>query len=216
MLIEELDRLGTEIRNISQTPRRRGPDDQGRHVDRRSGLSAANIGTALDDSLRRLRTGHVDVCFAHVDDESVPFKETLGAFSRLVEAGKVCAIGASNHSAGRLQAALDTARATGLPRCEIVQPAYNLYDRKDFEQSLLPVIQSEALGAASYFSLASGFLTGKYRSTADLEGSSRKDFLEGYFNDRGQRILTALRVVSGEVGAPQVQVALAWLMSRPG
>ncbi|MBB1498348.1 aldo/keto reductase [Paracoccus sp. MC1862] len=182
----------------------------------RKGLSAANIEAALDDSLRRLQTDHVDVYFAHVDDESVPFEETLGAFSRLIEAGKVRAIGASNHSADRLQAALDAAKAAGLPRYEMVQPAYNLHDRKDFEQSLLPVIQSERLGAVSYFSLASGFLSGKYRTKADLEGSSRKGFLEGYFDDRGARILTALREVAEGVGAPQAQVALAWLMSRPG
>ncbi|MBB1491671.1 aldo/keto reductase [Paracoccus sp. MC1854] len=182
----------------------------------RKGLSAANIEAALDDSLRRLQTDHVDVYFAHVDDESVPFEETLGAFSRLIEAGKVRVIGASNHSADRLQAALDAAKAAGLPRYEMVQPAYNLHDRKDFEQSLLPVIQSERLGAVSYFSLASGFLSGKYRTKADLEGSSRKGFLEGYFDDRGARILTALREVAEGVGAPQAQVALAWLMSRPG
>lgn len=184
--------------------------------DKRKGLSAANVEAALDDSLRRLRTDHVDVYFAHVDDESVPFEETLGAFSRLIEAGKVRAIGASNHSADRLRAALDAAKAAGLPSYEIVQPAYNLHDRKEFEQSLLPVIQSEGLGAVSYFSLASGFLTGKYRSKADLEGSSRKGFLEGYFDERGARILTALREVSEQVQAPQAQVALAWLMTRPG
>lgn len=184
--------------------------------DKRKGLSAANVEAALDDSLRRLRTDHVDVYFAHVDDESVPFEETLGAFSRLIDAGKVRAIGASNHSADRLRAALDTAKTAGLLRYEVVQPAYNLHDRKEFEQSLLPVIQSEGLGAVSYFSLASGFLTGKYRSKADLEGSSRKGFLEGYFDERGARILTALREVSEQVQAPQAQVALAWLMTRPG
>lgn len=184
--------------------------------DRRPGLSAANIETALDDSLRRLRTDHVDVYFAHIDDESVPFEETLGAFSRLIEAGKVRAIGASNHSAERLRAALDAATAAGLPRYEIVQPAYNLYDRTDFERSLLPVIQSEGLGAVSYFSLASGFLTGKYRSRADVAGRSRARMLQGYFDPRGERILAALREVAQELGAPQAQVALAWLMARPG
>lgn len=184
--------------------------------DRRPGLSAANIEAALDDSLRRLRTDHVDVYFAHIDDESVPFEETLGAFSRLIEAGKVRAIGASNHSAERLRAALDAATAAGLPRYEIVQPAYNLYDRTDFEQSLLPVIRSEGLGAVSYFSLASGFLTGKYRSKADVAGRSRARMLQGYFDARGERILAALREVAQELGAPQAQVALAWLMARPG
>lgn len=184
--------------------------------DQRPGLSAENIEAALNDSLRRLQTDHVDVYFAHIDDAAVPFEETLGAFSRLIESGKVRAIGASNHSAERLQQALDVATSAGLPRYEIVQPAYNLYDRKDFEQSLLPVIQSEGLGAVSYFSLASGFLTGKYRTTADLEGSSRKGFLQGYFDDRGGRILTALREISDAVNAPAAVVSLAWLLSRPG
>lgn len=184
--------------------------------DRRPGLSAANIEAALEDSLRRLRTDHIDVYFAHIDDETVPFAETLGALSRLIEAGKVRAIGASNHSADRLQAALDAAKAAGLPPYQVVQPAYNLCDRKDFEQSLLPVIQSHDLGAVSYFSLASGFLTGKYRSKADVAGRSRARMLQGYFDARGERILAALREVADEMQAPQAQVALAWLMSRPG
>lgn len=183
--------------------------------DKQKGLSAANIEAALSASLKRLQTDHVDVYFAHIDDDSVPLEETLGAFSRLVEAGKVRALGASNHGAERLKAALETSKAQSLPRYEIVQPAYNLYDRKDFE-SLVPLIQAEGLGAISYFSLASGFLTGKYESKADLEGSSRKGFLEGYFDARGERILAALREVSRELAAPAAQVALAWLRGRPG
>lgn len=110
----------------------------------------------------------------------------------------------------------EVAKTQGLPRYEIVQPAYNLYDRRDFEESLAPVIQEEGLGAVSYFSLASGFLSGKYSSKADLEGSSRKGFLERYFDERGERILAALREVSQELKAPVVQLALAWLLSRPG
>ena len=182
----------------------------------RKGLSPANINAALEESLRRLRTDHVDVYFAHSDDKDVPLEETLGAFSRLIEAGKVRAIGASNHTADRLRQALAVARTQGLPRYEVVQPAYNLYDRRDFEELLAPVIQEEGLGAVSYFSLASGFLSGKYRSKADLEGSSRKGFLERYFDERGERILAALREVSQELNAPAAQVALAWLLSRPG
>ena len=107
-------------------------------------------------------------------------------------------------------------KAQGLARYQIVQPAYNLYDRSDFEDTLLPVIQDEGLAAVGYFSLASGFLTGKYGGKADLEGSSRKDFLTGYFDERGERILAALREVSGGVGAPMAQVALAWLLTRAG
>lgn len=183
--------------------------------DQRKGLSAANIEAALDDSLRRLNTDHVDVYFAHIDDAEVPLEETLGAFGRLVEAGKVRAIGASNYTADRLRQALAISRERELPRYEVVQPAYNLYDRSEFEESLAPVIQEEGLGAVSYFALASGFLTGKYASKADLEGSNRKGFLEGYFDERGERILSALREVSGDLGAPAAQVALAWLLTRP-
>lgn len=182
----------------------------------RKGLSAANIEAALEDSLRRLQTDYVDVYFAHIDDADVPLEETLGAFSRLIEAGKVRAIGASNYQADRLREALAISRAQGLPRYEVVQPAYNLHARADFEDSLLPVIQSEGLGAVSFFSLASGFLTGKYQSRADLEGASRKGMLEKYFDARGERILAALREVAGELNIPPAQVALAWLISRPG
>ncbi len=185
-------------------------------LESRKGLSAGNIEAALEDSLRRLKTDYVDIYFAHLDDADVPLEETLGAFSRLIEAGKVRAIGASNYQADRLRQALAVAKAQGLPRYEVVQPVYNLHDRRDFEESLVPVIQAEGLGAVSYFSLASGFLTGKYRSKADLEGSSRKDFLEGYFDERGERILAALRETSQELNAPAAQVALAWLLSRPG
>ena len=179
------------------------------------GLSAANIEAALHGSLKRLNTDHVDVYFAHLDDQDVPLEETLGAFSRLIEAGKVRAIGASNYGAERLGRALQISGSQNLPRYEVVQPAYNLYDRAEFESNLAPVIEAEGLGAVSYFSLASGFLTGKYRTKADLEGSRRKDFLANYFDGRGIRILDALREVADDVGAPASQVALAWLQGRP-
>lgn len=185
-------------------------------LESRKGLSAANIEAALDESLRRLKTDYVDVYFAHVDDAEVPLEETLGAFARLIEAGKARAIGASNHTGERLAQALAVSKTAGLPRYEVVQPAYNLHDRRDFEDTLAPVIEAEGLGAVGYFSLASGFLTGKYRSKADLEGSSRKDFLAGYFDERGERILAALHEVSGTLGVPAAQVSLAWLMARPG
>lgn len=181
----------------------------------RKGLSAANIEAAVEDSLRRLATDRIDVYFAHIDDENVPLEETLGAFSRLVEAGKVRALGASNYKADRLRQALAVSKAQGIARYEVVQPPYSLYDRRDFEVSLAPVIQEEKIGAVGYFSLASGFLSGKYRSKADLEGSSRKGFLEGYFDERGERILAALHDVSQQLNAPPAQVSLAWLLSRP-
>ncbi len=184
--------------------------------DAQPGLSPANIEAALNASLKRLNTDYVDLYFAHVDDQDVPLEETLGAFSRLIEAGKVRSIGASNQKVERLRAALEMSKAGNLPRYEVVQPAYNLYDRAEFEDNLAPVIQSEGLGAVSHSSLASGFLTGKYHSKADLENSSRKDSISGYFDDRGERTLAALHEVSEELDAPAAQVALAWLQSRPG
>ncbi len=183
--------------------------------DSRKGLTAANIEAAVEDSLRRLRTDYLDVYFAHVDDESVPLEETLGAFAKLVESGKVRAIGASNYTADRLGTALAISRDQGLPRYEVIQPLYNLYDRADFESGLAGVAQEHDLGVVSYFSLASGFLTGKYRKAEDLEGKPRAAFLGKYFDERGQRVLDALLAVAEEVSARPAQVALAWLLTRP-
>jgi aryl-alcohol dehydrogenase-like predicted oxidoreductase len=182
----------------------------------RKGLSAANVETAVEDSLRRLGTDYLDVYFAHIDDQEVPLEETLAAFARLVEAGKVRAIGASNYSAGRLREALAVSREQGLPRYEMIQPLYNLYDRTGFEGELAGVAEEHELGVVSYFSLASGFLTGKYKAVEDLRGSARADLLKGYFDDRGQSLLSVLLEVAEDVSATPAQVALAWLMSRPG
>ena len=181
----------------------------------RKGLTATNIEAAIDDSLKRLRTDYLDVYFAHIDDQEVPLEETLGAFGKLVEAGKVRALGASNYSAERLREALTVSSELGLPRYEVMQPLYNLYDRTDFEAGLGSVAQEHEVGVVSYFSLASGFLTGKYQSVDDLEGSARADFLKGYFDERGQRLLDTLLKVAEEVSATPAQVALAWLMQRP-
>lgn len=181
----------------------------------RKGLSADNIAAAVDDSLARLRTDYIDVYFAHIDDQNVPLAETLGAFGRLVEAGKVRALGASNYSAERLREALAVSKAQGLPRYEVIQPQYNLYDRADFESTLAGVAEEHELGVVSYFSLASGFLTGKYRKVEDLAGTARAGFLKGYFDERGLKLLDALREVAADVSATPAQVALAWLMARP-
>ncbi|MFA5683667.1 MAG: aldo/keto reductase [Lysobacteraceae bacterium] len=181
----------------------------------RKGLSAANIAAAVDDSLKRLKTDYIDVYFAHLDDADTPLEETLGAFGKLVEAGKVRALGASNHSTERLREALAVAQDANLPRYEVVQPPYNLYDRS-FEDGLVAVVQEQGLGAVSYFSLASGFLTGKYRSVEDLKGAAREGFLGGYFDQRGLKLLDALREVAAELKATPAQVSLAWLISRPG
>lgn len=185
-------------------------------LEQRKGLSAANIEAAVEDSLRRLGTDYLDVYFAHLDDEEVPLEETLTAFDKLVKAGKVRAMGASNYSADRLREALKISKDKGLARYEVVQPLYNLHDRKDFESGLAALAQEEEIGVVTYFALASGFLTGKYRTLEDLEGSSRAEFLKGYFSDRGQKLLQELLAVSDELSARPSQVALAWLLARPG
>ncbi|WP_397474955.1 aldo/keto reductase [Pusillimonas sp.] len=182
----------------------------------RKGLSARNIQAAVEDSLKRLQTDYLDVYFAHIDDEEVPLEETLGAFSSLIEAGKVRAIGASNYSAARLRQALAVSQEQGLPRYELMQPLYNLYDRADFEDELAQLAVQEELGVVSYFSLASGFLSGKYKTIEDLAGSAREGFLKKYFNERGQQTLQALLEVSEGLSAKPAQVALAWLLTRPG
>ena len=180
------------------------------------GLSAANIEAAVEGSLRRLQTDYIDVQFAHVDDDTVPLEETLTAFDKLIKAGKVRVAGASNYSAERLQEALAVSEDKALARYEVVQPLYNLHDRDDFESSLAALLQQEQIAAVSYFSLASGFLTGKYRSLDDAKGSARARFLQKYFSERGERVLKELLAVSDEMSARPAQVALAWLLGRPG
>lgn len=182
----------------------------------RKGLSAANIEAAVNDSLKRLGTDYIDIYFAHIDDEQVPLEETMTAFDKLVKAGKVRALGASNYSAERLREALNVSKEQGLARYEVIQPLYNLHDRDDFESELANLAQEQQIGVVSYFSLASGFLTGKYRKVEDLQGSARADFMQQYFTGRGQRILHELLAVSDELSARPAQVALAWLLSRPG
>lgn len=180
----------------------------------RKGLSAGNIAAAVEDSLKRLRTDYIDVYYAHVDDAEVPLAETLGAFGRLVEAGKVRALGASNYSAERLREALAVSKAQDLPRYEVIQPSYSLYDRS-FESDLAGVAEEHGLGVVSFFSLANGFLAGKYRSVDDIKGTAREDFLQGYFDARGLKLLDALFEAADDVKATPAQVALAWLMGRP-
>nr|WP_256488951.1 aldo/keto reductase [Dyella lutea] len=182
------------------------------------GLSPANIEQAVEGSLRRLQTDCIDLYQAHADDASVPLAETLGAFGRLIEQGKVRAIGASNYSAARFADALAVAREHGLPRYETLQPQYNLADRAGYEVALEPLIRQENVGVICYYALASGFLTGKYRSTADLaKSAARGGSVKKYLDPRGLRILAALDEVAGtHPGATPAQVALAWLMARPG
>jgi len=183
----------------------------------RPGLSPANIQQAVDDSLRRLQTDYIDLYQAHEDDASVPLAETLGAFGQLIEQGKVRVIGASNYSAERLAEALEVSRAHGLPRYESLQPEYNLADRAGYEAALEPLVRREEVGVICYYALASGFLSGKYRSEADLaKSAARGGAVRKYLDARGMRILAALDAVAAAHGATPAQIALAWLMARPG
>jgi len=180
------------------------------------GLSPVNIMQAVDSSLKRLQTDHIDLYQAHEDDASTPLAETLEAFARLIESGKVRVIGASNYSADRLAEALKVSREYNLPRYESLQPDYNLIDRTGYEKDLEPLIRSENIGVINYYSLASGFLSGKYRSESDLAKSSvRGGAVKKYLNPRGMQILAALDEVASTHHAKPAQVALAWLMARP-
>ena len=180
------------------------------------GLSPAWIATACEASLRRLGIERIDLYQAHKDDEATPLAETLGAFQRLIEAGKVRAIGSSNYSAARLKAALDLSAAQGLPRFESHQPVYNLMDR-GIEADLLPLCRAEQVGVITYSALASGFLTGKYRSAADLGKSVRGErSVAKHMTEKGMRVLAALDAVAGRHGIGPAAVALAWQLARPG
>jgi aryl-alcohol dehydrogenase-like predicted oxidoreductase len=182
----------------------------------RQGLSAAHIMHSVEDSLRRLQTDHIDLYFSHSDDTGVSFEETLGAYQRLIAAGKVRAIGASNHTAARLAEALEVSRRNGLPRYEVLQPHYNLYARTDYESVLEPLCLEQRIGVVSYFALASGFLSGKYRTPADAAKSARgADVVAKFLNERGLRILAALDDVGRRYGASPASVALAWQIARP-
>jgi len=182
------------------------------------GLSADNIAAAVEDSLRRLQTDVIDLYQAHEDDESTPLETTLAAFGRLIEQGKVRAIGASNYSARRLADALKVSEDYKLPRYETLQPEYNLYDRGGYEAALEPLVREQGIGVIRYYSLASGFLSGKYRTADDAGKSSARgqSVVSKYVNPRGLRILTALDDIAGKHHATAAQVALAWLIARPG
>jgi aryl-alcohol dehydrogenase-like predicted oxidoreductase len=179
------------------------------------GLKKNYIVARVEDSLKRLQTDYIDLYQSHTDDKSAPFEETLGAYSQLIEQGKVRVIGASNHEAPRLAEALKTSAAKKLPRYESQQPLYNLSDRAGFEKELEQLCLKEKVGVIPYYALAAGFLTGKYRTAADLGKSARGDRVKSYLNERGLRILKALDEVSARLGAKPAHVALAWLITRP-
>jgi aryl-alcohol dehydrogenase-like predicted oxidoreductase len=178
------------------------------------GLAREYILRAVDRSLERLGTDYIDLYQSHRDDPDTAIEETLGAYAELLRQGKVRAIGASNFTAERLAEALEVSASKGLPRYLTVQPCYNLYERADFERRLAALCRTERLGVLSYFSLASGFLTGKYRSEADLAGRARGYRVKDMLNERGTRILRALDAVGRETGATPAQISLAWLIAR--
>ncbi len=183
----------------------------------RKGLSPAYIRTAVEASLRRLQTDHIDLYQSHWDDPETPFEDTLGAYRELIDQGKIRAIGASNLTPARLREALAASARAGLPRYETLQPEYNLYDRKGYETELEGVCRENGLAVISYYSLASGFLTGKYRDAGDAGKSARGgSVVAKYLNERGRAILQALDEVAAQHRATPAQVALAWLMARPG
>jgi aryl-alcohol dehydrogenase-like predicted oxidoreductase len=181
----------------------------------RKGLSKRYIAQAVEDSLARLQTDYIDLYQAHRDDPDTPLEATLEAFDALIKAGKVRVIGASNYTGARLAEALRVSAQSGLPCFQSLQPLYNLYDRDNYESDLEPVCIRDKLGVIPYFALASGFLTGKYRSKEDLKKSKRGGFVAGKLDARGLRILAALDEVSAELQSTPTRVALAWLLARP-
>ncbi len=181
----------------------------------KKGLKAKYIEQAVEDSLRRLQTDFIDLYQAHKDDEETPLEETLTAFDKLIQAGKVRLAGASNYKGARLAEALETSKKAGLAEYVTLQPEYNLHTREAYETDLAPVVEKYGLSVIPYFSLASGFLTGKYKTKDDAKGVAREGMVGKYFDERGEKILKALSEVAEEAGASQASVALAWLLTRP-
>jgi aryl-alcohol dehydrogenase-like predicted oxidoreductase len=182
----------------------------------KKGLKAKYIEEACEASLKRLQIETIDLYLSHWPDPDATHEETLGAYAKLKAAGKIRWCGASNYSADMMRAALDVAKAKSLPRYEVLQPEYNLYDRKSYDGALRDLCIAEQIGVITYFSLAKGFLSGKYRSEADLGQSPRGGGVKGYLDERGFRILAALDEISSSHEAKPAEVALAWLIQRPG
>jgi aryl-alcohol dehydrogenase-like predicted oxidoreductase len=179
-----------------------------------AGLKAANIISACEGSLKRLQTDYIDLYQAHRDDPDTPQDETLEAFGKLVKEGKVRAIGASNFDATRLESALKISEEGGFPRYQTLQPLYNLIGR-DFENSLQPLCVDEEIGVFPYYTLAAGFLTGKYRNKADTEGKARGGRVETYLNDKNLALLDRMDKVAQAHDATMAEVAIAWVRDRP-
>jgi aryl-alcohol dehydrogenase-like predicted oxidoreductase len=181
----------------------------------KKGLKKAYIVRAVEDSLKRLQTDYIDLYQSHRDDPTTPVEETMEAHAQLVKAGKVRVVGASNYNAARLKASLDASAKAGIPRYETLQPLYSLVERKEFEGTLQDLCVKEEVSVIPYYSLASGFLTGKYRTEADLAGKARAAGAGKYLNPKGLAVLKALDDAAKKHGATQAQVALAWLLAQP-
>jgi aryl-alcohol dehydrogenase-like predicted oxidoreductase len=183
--------------------------------DGKKGLARNYIIQAAEDSLKRLQTDVIDLYQSHSDDKSTPLDETLEAYQQLIQQGKVRVIGASNYKAPRLREAAEIAKRENLPAYQTLQPEYNLYDRQPYESELEPVAKELGLDVVPYFSLASGFLTGKYKTKEHTKGANRESRVQKYFDDRGMRILKALNEVAQETGAAEATISLAWLLAQP-
>ncbi|NRF41762.1 aldo/keto reductase [Pedobacter foliorum] len=181
----------------------------------KKGLSKKYIFQAVEDSLKRLKTDYIDLYQSHYDDLDTPIQETLEAYHQLIKEGKVRWIGASNFSPERLIESLEIAKKLNLPKYQTLQPEYNLYQREGYEKNYEQIVLDNELGTINYFALASGFLTGKYRSEEDLNKSQRGRGVKKYLNERGFKILKALDEVSEQYSADQASIALAWLIARP-
>lgn len=179
------------------------------------GLKGDYIKKSLEESLTRLNTDYVDLYFSHYDDLQTPQQETMHVYNDLITQGKVSYLGASNLSAERIVSANDVARSNGWHTYSAIQPLYNLYDRETYEKQYLPIAKEQNLAVISYFALASGFLSGKYKDIKDAEHSPRKDMVKGYFNERGARILQAVFDVATRNNVTSSEVAIAWQLKRP-
>jgi aryl-alcohol dehydrogenase-like predicted oxidoreductase len=181
----------------------------------RKGLKKAYILQSAEQSLKRLQTDYIDLYQSHRDDPDTSIGETLAAYGELIARGKVRVIGTSNFTAERLTESLQASRQHGWPAYQSLQPHYNLCERADYEEKLEPVCRHQGVGVIPYFSLAAGFLTGKYRSEADLAKSARGQGVKKYLNERGLRILAALDSAAKQLDSTPASVAIAWLMARP-